>query len=130
MTQTTDNSWPRTILAGAFVGAALVAEHALLYDEQAMTREPELTLFASNVLGTATIAAGVLLAAESAEEAARHLVIAAIGGAVVLTLRIARRETRQRRETSAIAHHAIGVSRGVRQYGQSDSNRDTAAGRN
>jgi hypothetical protein len=126
----TQTTWPRTILAGLFVGAALVAEHALLYDEQAMEDEPELTLFASNVLGTTTIAAGVMLAAESAEEAARHLVIAALGGAVVLGLRIARRELRLRRTTSAEANQAIGLSRGVRSYGQSYGGRDPSVGRN
>lgn len=127
---TQNNTWPRTILAGLFVGAALIAEHALLYDEHAMRDEPELTLFGSNVLGTATIAAGVMLAAENAEEAARHIVIAALGGIVVVGLRIARRETRRRRETTQISYEAIGVSRGVRQYGQPNSDPDRAAGRN
>lgn len=130
MTQPSDNPWPRTILAGAFVGAALVAEHALLYDERAMRDEPELALFGSNILGTATIAAGVLLAAPTMEEAARHIVIASIGGAVVLALRIIRRETRRGREITQIAHQAIGVGRGVRTYGQPDLHRDAAAGRN
>lgn len=127
---TQHSSWARTLLAGAFVGAALVAEHRMLYDEQTMIDEPELTLFASNVLGTATIACGVLLAAESAEEAARHLVIAGIAGSVVLALRIARRELRRGSETSRIANQAIGMSRGVRQYGQPHGSPDRAAGRN
>lgn len=126
----TQNPWPRTILAGLFVGAALVAEHALLYDEHAMHDEPELTLFGSNVLGTATIACGVMLAAESAEEAARHLVIAGIGGTVVLGLRIARRELRRDRELRADAHWTLGLSQGVRQHGQPHSRPDRAAGRN
>lgn len=125
-----NSSWPRTILAGAFVGAALTVEHLLCYDEQAMVSEPELTLFASNVLGTTTIACGVLLAAESAEEAARHLVIAAIGGAVVLGLRIARRELRRDRALRAEAYETLGRSRGVRQHGQSYGGADSAPRRN
>lgn len=128
MTQIESNSWPRTLLAAAFVGAALVAEHAVLYDEQAMRDEPELTLFASNVLGVATIGGGVLLAAPDLEEAARFITIAGIAGSVVVTLRIIRRELRRRREASQVSYQAIGVSRGVRQYGQPYSRRDPAAG--
>lgn len=127
---TQNNPWPRTILAGAFVGAALTVEHLLCYDEDAMVQEPEMTLFASNVLGTTTIACGVLLAAETAEEAARHLVIAAIGGAVVLGLRIARRELRRDRALRADAFEILGLSRGVRRHGQPYRGADGTPGRN
>jgi hypothetical protein len=110
-------NWTRTILAGAAVGAALTIEHLLCYDADESIREPELTLLASNVLGTCTIAAGVMLAAPTAEEIARHLTIAAIGGAIVVGLRVARRTQRRSSTAHYLAGHGAGQIHGARTYG-------------
>ena len=115
---TNADDWLRTLRAGAAVGAALVIEHQLFYDADAYAREPELVLFASNALGTATIAAGVALAAHDAGEVARHLTIAALGGATVLFIRLIRRELRMRGDSQYYAGHAAGQIEGIETHDQ------------
>lgn len=95
------------------VGALLTIEHLLCYRKEDFEREPELVLLGSNVLGTATIACGVAVAAKSADEVARHITVAAVGGSVVIVLRVARRLLRHNNTMQNLAGHGIGLIDGV-----------------
>jgi hypothetical protein len=108
----------RTLLAGVGVAAALVVEHLLFYDPEAARDEPELALLGSNIMGVATIGAGVALAADDADEALRFAAIVGIAGAVVFVLRIVRRELRLLQDTQQHAGHAAGLGDGVKIYDQ------------
>lgn len=127
---TSQSHWNRTIAAGIFVGLLLFVEHLLFYKEDDFKKEPELVLLGSNVLGTITIAAGVALAARDPEEAPRHITIAAIGGSLVVFLRIARRTLRHSYEFRTLADQAIGQVLGARTYGRAYRNAADAADRN
>lgn len=117
MTYETDG-WRRAIFAGILVGAALAIEHLVCYREEDFEQEPELVLLGSNVLGTATIAVGVAIAARSADEIARHITVAAVGGIVVIVLRIVRRFLRFGRHLHYEAGHGAGQIEGALSYDQ------------
>lgn len=112
MTSSVD--WDRVRLAGIVTGVALLAEHVICYDEDAYKKNPRRELLMSNVLGTLTIAAGVALSGAPAEETARHITIAVIGGAFVLAIRTFREQQANDRFWRGVAQRAIGFSKGVR----------------
>jgi hypothetical protein len=113
VTLTHESGWARAIGAGLLVGALLTIEHLVCYRESDFEKEPELVLLGSNVLGTATIAVGVAVAAQSPDEVVRHITVAGIGGTVVIVLRIARRLLRHNNTMQSLAGHGIGLIDGV-----------------
>lgn len=112
----TSDEWKRTLLAGAWGGAALTIEHLTLYDADAARDEPELTLFLSNVLGVGTletVRAIVAVREGRYDEAARSITIAVEAGLVVAMIRLIRRSLRIYAETHTAAGHAAGLIDGA-----------------
>lgn len=108
----------RELLAGLGTAALLLIEHLILYDEQAAKDEPELTMLGSNILGVATIGAGLAVASRSGEETARYFTVVSIAGVVVVVLRLVRRTLRQFIDNREAAAHADGVADGALHYDQ------------
>jgi hypothetical protein len=107
-------------MAGLATGLALLVEHVICYDEDAHKKRPNQVLFNSNALGVSTIAAGCALSGAPAEETARLLTIAAIGGVFVFVIRAVREYQSGDRFWRAIGERAIGYSKGVRDHGRAD----------
>ena len=118
MTSSVD--WNRVRMAGLITGLALLAEHVICYDPDAHKKSPNRVLLNSNTMGTLTIAAGIALSGAPAEETARHLTIAVIGGAFVYAIRGYREHQINDRFWRGIAERAIGFSKGVRADGWPD----------
>lgn len=119
MTSESEIDWTTSILAGTAAGCVLLIEHLIFYDPEAARDEPELTMWGSNVIGTATIGAAVVacaLADGRPEEAVRHAVIVGVCGAVVSLLRLTRRDLRRRQELNEAAGHGAGMIEGARRY--------------
>lgn len=119
VTTNPDTDWTRTLIAGGFVGAALTVQTLIFYDPEEHKKNPKAVLRMSNILGTLTIAAGIIVSGAPSKEIARHIVIAAIGGGFVIAVDAIRHRQEQDRELRAGAHEAIGRSEGVRNSGWS-----------